>query len=67
MSLADDSNAAWRPLFVRAIALRWYSAHPHDPLVSVDVYFFREITTDTGSMPIEKRLLFHSDSPMSGV
>jgi len=68
MMLVKPESASWRPLLIRALALRWADAFPNDRLVRVDVDFFQEIMLPwCESTPVELLHLAHSDAPESGV
>ena len=68
MMLVTPEGTGWRPMFIRALALRWRRDNPTDPLKRVDVNFFQEIILPTcESTPVEKLNLAHSDAPESGV
>jgi hypothetical protein len=58
MGMAAKGAEWWRPLFVRALRLRWNERTPEDPLASVDVYFWLWSTPpDAPTRP--RRVLLH--------
>jgi hypothetical protein len=58
MMLAERDSAIWRGPFIRGLVNRWADAHPDDPLKSVDMFFWMELTRLDGSTPAQKILLW---------
>ena len=58
MGLVPPENAHLRPLFANALQARWRLNHPEDPLRSLEINYFQELTQLEGDAPATKLALW---------